>query len=106
MMSATHKLGHRRPLGAPVVEAVRIGTAAGIPCDLPHIDARLDRRLGIRRNMLFGPFVAACTGSHCHIPAALHLRQNAGVLQHLAGGRVLKDTFAIHLRIVAEGTRY
>lgn len=105
MMSATHKFSHRRPLGTPVVQAIRVGIAASVATEFPYIDARLDRRLGIGRNVLFGPFVTACAGAHCYIPAALHLWQNAGVFQHFASGGLLKDTFAVHLGVIVEGAR-
>lgn len=102
-MSATHKLGDRGPFGAPIVQAVRVRIAAGIAGDLPDVAAGLDRRLGIGRNVLLGPFVATGAGAHCDIPAALHLGQNAGVFQHFAGGGFLKQTFAVRLGVIVEG---
>lgn len=101
----THKLGHRWPLGAPILKSIRIGIAGSIARHFPHIHSSLDRWLSIGRHMLLCPLVAPGTGTHCHIPTTLHMRQYASILQCFTRGGFLKDTFAIHLRVVVQSTR-
>lgn len=104
-MRNTHKLGQRRPLGAPICQSIRIGIACSISRQFPHIQPGPDRRLGIRRHMLLGPLVATRTGTHCHIPSALHMRQHAGILKRFARCRLLEDALAIDLGVVVQGAR-
>lgn len=104
-MINTHKLGHRWPLGAPILKSIRVGIAGSITRHFPHIHASLDRWLSIGRDMFLCPLVAPGTGTHCHIPATLHMRQYASILQRFTRGRFLKDSFAIHLRVVVQSTR-
>lgn len=101
----THKLGHRWPLGAPIIQSIRIGIACRISRQFPHIQAGLDRGLSKWRHMLLGPLIATSTGAHCHIPTALHMRQHTGILQSFTRCRFLKDALAIDLGVIVQGTR-